>query len=98
MAGQSSAMLGLSWTEVRVLGSQVFRRGLIKSCVVLELKYMKWFLFSFAFLFAVSAEQTLFYFIEQHEFFLNLLFPVPSDFSTPLYVCFKTPEDTRQDG
>ena len=32
MAGQSSAMFGWGWTEVSVLGSQVFGRGLIQSC------------------------------------------------------------------
>ena len=32
MAGQSSAMIGWSWTEVSVLGSQVFGQAFIKSC------------------------------------------------------------------
>ena len=32
MAEQSSAMFGLSWTEVSVLGSQVFGQALIESC------------------------------------------------------------------
>ena len=33
MAGQSSAMFVWSWTEVSVLGSQVYGRGLMESCV-----------------------------------------------------------------
>ena len=32
MAGQSSAMFGSSWTEVIVLGSQVFGQALMESC------------------------------------------------------------------
>ena len=32
MAGQSSAMFGWSWTEVSVLGSQVFGQALMESC------------------------------------------------------------------
>ena len=32
MAGQSSAMIGWSWTDVSVLGSQVFRQALMDSC------------------------------------------------------------------
>ena len=32
MAGQSSAMFGWSWTEVSVLGSQVFTQSLMESC------------------------------------------------------------------
>ena len=34
MAGQSSAMIGLSWTAVSVLGSQVFGQALMESCEV----------------------------------------------------------------
>ena len=34
MAGQSSAMFGWSWTEVSVLGSQVFGQALMESCEV----------------------------------------------------------------
>ena len=34
MTGQSSAMFGWSWTEVSVLGSQVFGRALMESCAV----------------------------------------------------------------
>ena len=37
MAGQSSAMFGWSWTEVSVLGSQVFGRALMESCEGVEL-------------------------------------------------------------
>ena len=33
MAGQSYAMIGLSWTDVSVLGSQVFGQALMDSCV-----------------------------------------------------------------
>ena len=33
MAGQSSAMVGKNWTDVSVLGSQVFGQALIDSCV-----------------------------------------------------------------
>ena len=33
MAGQSSVMFGLSWTEVSVFGSQVFGQALLESCV-----------------------------------------------------------------
>ena len=33
MAGQSSAMMGWSWTDVSVLGSQVFGQALMDSCV-----------------------------------------------------------------
>ena len=33
MAGQSSAMIGWSWTDVSVLGSQVFGQALMDSCV-----------------------------------------------------------------
>ena len=33
MAGQSSAMIGGSWTDVSVLGSQVFGQALMNSCV-----------------------------------------------------------------
>ena len=33
MAGQSFAMFGWSWTEVSVLGSQVFGKALIYNCV-----------------------------------------------------------------
>ena len=32
MAGQSSAMFGWSWTEVGVLGSQVFGQASMESC------------------------------------------------------------------
>ena len=32
MAGQSSAMIGWSWTDVSVLGSQVFGQALMDSC------------------------------------------------------------------
>ena len=32
MAGQSSAMIGWSWTYVSVLGSQVFGQALLDSC------------------------------------------------------------------
>ena len=32
MAGQSSVMFGLSWTEVSVLGSQVFGQASMDSC------------------------------------------------------------------
>ena len=32
MAGQSFAMFGWSWTEVSVLGSQVFGQDLMESC------------------------------------------------------------------
>ena len=32
MAGQSSAIFGSSWTEMSVLGSQVFRQALMESC------------------------------------------------------------------
>ena len=32
MAGQSSAMVGKSWTDVSVLGSQVFGQALMDSC------------------------------------------------------------------
>ena len=32
MAGQSSAVFGWSWTEVSVLGSQVFGQALMESC------------------------------------------------------------------
>ena len=32
MVGQSSAMFGWSWTEVSVLGSQVFGQALMESC------------------------------------------------------------------
>ena len=32
MAGQSSAMIGGSWTDVSVLGSQVFGQALMDSC------------------------------------------------------------------
>ena len=32
MAGQSSALFGRSWTEVSVLGSQVFGQALVDSC------------------------------------------------------------------
>ena len=32
MAGQSSAMIGQSWTDVSVLGSQVFGQALLDSC------------------------------------------------------------------
>ena len=32
MAGQSSAMFGWRWTEVSVLGSQVFGQAVMKSC------------------------------------------------------------------
>ena len=32
MAGQSSAMIGLSWADVSVLGSQVFGQVLMDSC------------------------------------------------------------------
>ena len=32
MAGQSSAMIGCSWTDVSVLGSQVFGQALMDSC------------------------------------------------------------------
>ena len=32
MAGKSYSMFGWSWTEVSVLGSQVFGRGLMESC------------------------------------------------------------------
>ena len=32
MAGQSSAVFGWSWTEVSVLGSQVFGRVSMESC------------------------------------------------------------------
>ena len=34
MAGHSSAMFGCSWTEVSVLGSQVFGQALMESCEV----------------------------------------------------------------
>ena len=34
MAGQSSAMIGLSWTDVSVLGSQVFGQALMDSCAL----------------------------------------------------------------
>ena len=34
MAGQSSAMIGWSWTDVSVLGSQVFGQALMDSCAV----------------------------------------------------------------
>ena len=36
MAGQSSAMFGWSWTEVSVLGSQVFGQALMESCGMLS--------------------------------------------------------------
>ena len=32
MAGQTSAMFGWSWTEVSVLGSQVFGHASMESC------------------------------------------------------------------
>ena len=32
MAGQSSVMIGQSWTDVSVLGSQVFGQALMDSC------------------------------------------------------------------
>ena len=32
MAGHSSAMFGLKWTEVSVFGTQVFGQALIKNC------------------------------------------------------------------
>ena len=32
MAGQSSAIIGLSWTDVSVLGSQVFGQAWMDSC------------------------------------------------------------------
>ena len=32
MAGQSSDMIGWSWADVSVLGSQVFRQALMDSC------------------------------------------------------------------
>ena len=32
MAGQCSAMFGCSWTEVSVMGSQVFGQALMESC------------------------------------------------------------------
>ena len=38
MDGQSSAMVGCSWTEVSVLRSQVFGQPLKESCVVLVCK------------------------------------------------------------
>ena len=34
MAGQSSAMFGWNWTEVSVLGSQVFGQASMESCDV----------------------------------------------------------------
>ena len=34
MAGQSSAMFGWSWTDVSVLGSQVFGQALMDSCAL----------------------------------------------------------------
>ena len=34
MAGQGSAMFPWSWTEVSVLGSQVFGQSLMESCVL----------------------------------------------------------------
>ena len=34
MAGQSSAMFGWSWSEVSVLGSQVFGQALLESCAL----------------------------------------------------------------
>ena len=36
MAGQSSAMIGWSWTDVSVLGSQVFGQALMDSCGILH--------------------------------------------------------------
>ena len=39
MAGQSSALFGWSWTEVSVLGSQVFRCGLMESCDIHYILY-----------------------------------------------------------
>ena len=32
MAGQSSAKFGWNWTEVSVLGSQVFGQAIMESC------------------------------------------------------------------
>ena len=39
MAGQSSAMIGSSWTDTSVLGSQVFGQALMDSCEI------QWFFF-----------------------------------------------------
>ena len=39
MAGQSSAMFGWSWTEVSVLGSQVFGQALMESCDCSVMQY-----------------------------------------------------------
>ena len=36
MAGQSSALFGWSWTEVSVLGSQVFGQALMEICVLVS--------------------------------------------------------------
>ena len=41
MAGQSYAMIGWSWTEVSVLGSQVFEQALMESCESCVLKVLK---------------------------------------------------------
>ena len=37
MAGQSFAMIGCSWTEVSVLGSQLFGRALMESSDIIRL-------------------------------------------------------------
>ena len=39
MAGQGSAMIGLSWTDVSVLGSQLFGQALMDSCVMASFFY-----------------------------------------------------------
>ena len=36
MAGQGSLMFGWSWTDVSVLGSQVFGQALMESCDIQE--------------------------------------------------------------
>ena len=41
MVGQSSAMFGWSWTEVSVLGSQVFGQALMESCEGLGVRALK---------------------------------------------------------
>ena len=41
MAGQSSAMIGWSWTDVIVLGSQVFGQALMNSCAFFLNKFLK---------------------------------------------------------
>ena len=40
MDDQSSAMFGCSWTEVSVLGRQLFEQATMKSCVIISFTTM----------------------------------------------------------